>query len=139
MAMQSGGNNLPMSEINVTPLVDVMLVLLIIFMLTAHQLEQGVKVELPQVTVAALPAKTDELVLTITKDRKIYINEVETPQDKVAATLEQAFVSRSSKDVYLRADQDVPYGFVVRVMAAARKADVAGMGLVTEPERIKSP
>jgi biopolymer transport protein TolR len=139
MAMQGGGNNLPMSEINVTPLVDVMLVLLIIFMLTAHQMEQGVKVELPQVTVASLPAKTDQLVLSITKDQKIYIGEVETPLAKVKATLEQAFIGRSSKDVYLRADKDVPYGFVVMVMAAARRADVSGMGLVTEPERIKSP
>jgi biopolymer transport protein TolR len=139
MAMQTSGDKLPLSEINVTPLVDVMLVLLIIFMLTAHQLEQGVKVELPEVTVAALPAKTDQLVLTVTKDQKVFVGEVETPLSQVDSTLREAFTRRTSKELYLRADKDVPYGFVVKVMAAARKAEVSGMGLVTEPERIKSP
>jgi len=139
MAMQSGDNKLPMSEINVTPLVDVMLVLLIIFMLTAHQMEQGVKVDLPEVTVSALPTKTDELVITITKDQKIFLDKIDTPLNKAEATIKEILTGKTSKQIYLRADKDVPYGYVVQVMAAARKADIAGMGLVTEPERIKSP
>jgi len=140
--MQAGGRDqqLPMSEINVTPLVDVMLVLLIIFMLTAPHLEQGVKVDLPEVTtVSAFPARTDELVITVTKDRKIYMDNIEVPLERVGPALKEAVAVRTGKDVYMRADQDVPYGFVVQVMAAVRTAGVPGLGMVTEPEKINSP
>lgn len=138
--MQAGDRDqLPMSEINVTPLVDVMLVLLIIFMVAAPHLEQGVGVDLPEVTVAPFPAITDEIVITVTENKKIYIGEVAMSIDKLGPVLKEAVAQRSGKDVYIRADQDVPYGFVVKVMAAARKAGVVGLGMVTEPEKISSP
>ena len=140
MAMNTGGRNrLPMSEINVTPLVDVMLVLLIIFMITAPHLEQGVDVNLPEVTVSPFPARTDELIIKVTGDQKIMLDDVQTPLERLEPVLREAVASRSSESVYIRADKDVSYGFVVRVMAAARKAGVTGLGLVTEPERIKTP
>lgn len=134
-------NMLPMSEINVTPLVDVMLVLLIIFMLTAPHLaaEQGVEVELPQVTVTPLPARSDEMIITVTRDKKVYLDEVAVSLDRLEPVLREALRGRSEKDVYLRADRDVPYGFVVRVMAAAKKAGAPGLGMVTEPEEIENP
>jgi len=140
MHVGPGNNNLPMSEINVTPLVDVMLVLLIIFMLTAPHLEQGVEVELPQVTATAFPVKPDEeVVITVTKAKDVYVKDVKVPVGKLGATLKQVAEESVGKDVYLRADKDVPYGFVVQVMAEAKKAGVAGLGMVTEPEEIKSP
>jgi len=141
MAMQLGGgrDHAPMSEINVTPLVDVMLVLLIIFMLTAPHLEQGVKVDLPEVTVTPFPAQTDEMVITVTGGQEVFMDSTKVPLEKLEATLRQAVTARPGKDVYMKADKDVPYGFVVQVMAAARKAGVPGLGMVTEPEKIKSP
>ena len=82
-------DNLPMSEINVTPFVDVMLVLLVIFMVTAPKLEQGVKVDLPEVTTTSLTAPSDELVLSITKDRKIFINKYQVKMDDLKSKLKQ--------------------------------------------------
>lgn len=129
---------LPMSEINVTPLVDVMLVLLIIFMLTAPHLQQGVSVDLPQVTMSAFPVKTDELVITVTEGKKVFLDDIEVEVERLGPVLEETLSGRAGKEVYLRADQDVPYGFVVGVMAAARKAGVPGLGMVTEPEEIET-
>ena len=138
--MQAGDRDqLPMSEINVTPLVDVMLVLLNIFMLTAPHLEQGVNVDLPEVTVSSFPARTDELIITVTGKQKVWLDDATIPVEKLEPVLREAVASRTAKQVYIRADKDVPYGFVVKVMAAARKAGVTGLGMVTEPERIDSP
>jgi biopolymer transport protein TolR len=138
--MQAGsGNNLPISEINVTPLVDVMLVLLIIFMVAAPHLEQGVPVKLPEVTVTPLPAQTGEFIITVTRDKNVYLNKEKTRLSRLEPILREVVKTRGDKDVYIRADRDVPYGVVVRVMAAARKAGIQGLGMVTEPERIKEP
>ena len=139
--MQAGGgrDHLPMSEINVTPLVDVMLVLLIIFMLTAPHLEQGVEVNLPNATVTPFPARTDELVISVSRDQEVFVDSTKVPLDKLEPMLREAVKVRQGKNVYLRADEGVPYGFVVQVMAAARKAGVPGMGMVTEVEKIKKP
>jgi biopolymer transport protein TolR len=126
-----------MSEINVTPLVDVMLVLLIIFMVTAPRLEQGVKVDLPQVTAAALPQVSEELVISVTRDRRVYLNRYAVPLSELEPKLEQILAQRANKDVYLRADKDVAYGFVVQVMAEVKKAGIASLGMVTEPERVQ--
>ncbi len=129
--------NLPMSEINVTPFVDVMLVLLVIFMITAPRLEQGVKVDLPVVTTTPLPASTDELILSITKDKKIYINRYQVSMKDLKPKLEQVMTRRANRDLYLRADKDVAYGFVVKTLAEVRKAGVNTLGMITEPERVK--
>ncbi|MFO8058777.1 MAG: protein TolR [bacterium] len=142
MALPGGNNNLPMSEINVTPLVDVMLVLLIIFMVAAPYLEQGVKVELPHAQVEAMPAETEEVVISVTRDRKIFLDA--DPDKPVAlsalgANLKRAVSSRKTDEVYLRADKDVDYGFVVQVMAEVQNTGIKGMGMVTKPEDIKAP
>jgi biopolymer transport protein TolR len=138
--MQAGsGDNLPISEINVTPLVDVMLVLLIIFMVAAPHLEQGVPVKLPEVTVTPLPAQTDEFIITVTEDKNVYLNKEKTSLSRLEPILREVVKARGDRDVYIRADRDVPYGVVVRVMAAARKAGIEGLGMVTEPERIREP
>ncbi len=129
--------NVPVSEINVTPLVDVMLVLLVIFMITAPKLEQGVKVDLPEVTAVPLATSKDELVLSITGDRKIYIDRYEVDIKDLRPRLEQVMSKRSSRELYLRADKDVEYGFVVKALAEVRKAGVDSLGMVTEPERVK--
>jgi len=135
--MELGGKDgIPMSEINVTPLVDVMLVLLIIFMVTAPKLEQGVKVNLPQVTAAPLAEVSEELVLSVTRDRKVYLNRYAVPLAELQPKLKLILAERANRDVYLRADQDVAYGFVVQVMAEVKKAGIASLGMVTEPERV---
>jgi biopolymer transport protein TolR len=141
MAMTPGNRdqNLPLSDINVTPLVDVMLVLLIIFMVTAPHLEQGVPVELPQVTVTSLPTATDELVITVNARKEVFLDGVRTTIDKLEPQIVETMKNRKGKDVFLRADKGVDYGFVVQVMAAVRRAGVPGIGMVTEPERVKAP
>ena len=132
MAFEQESNE-SISQINITPFVDVMLVLLIIFMVTAPILQQGVNVDLPQVTVGPLTGKDDQLVVIVTRDGKVQLNDsplkVEELQKKLAAILQV----RPDREVYLRADKNVPYGKVVEVMAAARNAGVRKLGMVTEP------
>lgn len=132
-----GDNQNPMSEINVTPFVDVMLVLLVIFMITAPKLEQGVNVALPEVQAPELPVKAEELVLSITDKKEIYINKYPVEFQELAIKMRTILSQRESKEVYLRADKNVDYGFVVKVMAELRKAGAVNLGLVTEPEQIK--
>ena len=132
--MRSGDNNDSfMSEINVTPLVDVMLVLLIIFMVTAPMMVQGLDVALPQVTAKALETKEEQLMITVNKDQQVFINDfqvtVDTLQDKLAKILQ----GRINPEVYLKADRDVPYGVVAQVMAQIKDAGVDKLGMVTEP------
>jgi biopolymer transport protein TolR len=122
----------------VTPLVDVMLVLLIIFMVAAPHLEQGVKVDLPQVTVTALPAKTDELIITITKDGTVFLDKSQVPIDQIKDVIKQR-VTGPNKEVYLRADRNVSYEVVVKVMAETQKAGIVGLGIVTDPEEVTGP
>ena len=124
-----------MSEINVTPFVDVMLVLLIIFMVTAPLLQQGMDVNLPETTTQPLRVKDDPLILTVKKDGKYFLARVEVPLAELVAKLEAVFDTRGSKDVFLRADRDAPYGTVVKAMAAVRTAGSTRLGIVTEEER----
>ncbi|HJY84416.1 MAG TPA: protein TolR [Candidatus Binatia bacterium] len=132
MAFEQESNE-SISQINITPFVDVMLVLLIIFMVTAPILQQGVNVDLPQVTVGPLTGKDEQLVVVVTRDGKVQLNDsplkVEELQKKLIAILQ----ARPDREVYLRADKNVPYGKVVEVMAAARNAGVKRLGMVTEP------
>jgi TolR protein len=118
-----------LSEINVTPLVDVMLVLLIIFMITAPLLQQGIDVNLPDAKGKELPP-SERIVITIKKDGKIYV-------DKSAVTLKslkKRLSKKPNKEVFLRADRDVPYGLVVRVMGELRDIGIERIGMVTEPK-----
>ena len=121
-----------MSEINVTPLVDVMLVLLIIFMVTAPMLQQGVDVDLPKTKPSPIKVEKERLVITVTKTRNIYINKRAFDLPDLKAKLAKIHRADPSKEVFLRADKDVPYGYVVRVMAAVRQAGIAKLGMVTD-------
>jgi biopolymer transport protein TolR len=128
----SGDNGL-MSDINVTPFVDVMLVLLIIFMVTAPMLVQGLDVALPQVTTKALETKEEHLMITVRKDNLIFINDFEVSLDTLQDKLAKIIQARASADVYLKADKDVSYGLVAQVMARIKDAGVDKLGMVTEP------
>jgi biopolymer transport protein TolR len=124
-----------MSEINVTPMVDVMLVLLIIFMVTAPLMQQGVKVDLPEVDAQPMKTSSQErLVLTITKDERAFIGKTEVPMDRLEELLAANEKLKLDKELYLHADQQLPYGVVVRVMAAAKKGGAENLGMVTDPE-----
>ena len=123
-----------MSEINVTPLVDVMLVLLIIFMITAPLMQQGVEVDLPQTQADILATKDQDLfLLSLTKDRKIYIGKTEISRDKLETLLEFNEKLKKDKKLDFAADRSLDYGFVVDVMAALRRAGIEQVGMLTEP------
>jgi biopolymer transport protein TolR len=132
MAMQ-GGRGPFMSDINVTPLVDVMLVLLIIFMVTAPMMMQGVNVSLPKTTSKPLPAEKDHLIITIDRSQQIYINDYKVALEALRDKLQKIYEGRPDEKVYLRADKSVPYGVVVRVMSEVKNAGVEKLGMVTEP------
>lgn len=128
-----------LSEINVTPLVDVILVLLIIFMVTAPFLHHGVDVNLPAVAARELPLQEDQFVVTITKERRLYLNRAPLTLPQLGAKLQALYQERPRKEVFLRADKDVPYGFVVEVMAAIRKSGIERVGMVTEVTTLTGP
>jgi len=121
-----------LSEINVTPLVDVFLVLLIIFMVTAPMLQQGVDVQLPKESTSNIEAKESDVV-TVTKDNKIYLNDRRITLSELTETLKQKAALNRGKEVFLRADKNVPYGFVIKVMASIKRSGIEKLGMVTEP------
>jgi biopolymer transport protein TolR len=122
-----------MSQINVTPLVDVMLVLLVIFMVTAPMMQQGVQVNLPKAETKALPTPEESVVVSIETSGKIYLNSSEIPAGDLRAKLSDMFAARTKKEVFLKADKDVPYGVVVKTMAEIKGAGIERLGMVTEP------
>jgi biopolymer transport protein TolR len=122
-----------MSDINVTPLVDVMLVLLIIFMVTAPMMMQGVEVNLPQTTAKSIKTPEDPLILTINKKREIFLEDQVIKMDELETKVKTIFKYRRDKQVLLRADKEVPYGFVIKVIAGVKRAGIDKLGMVTEP------
>lgn len=133
--MQLGsGNDQLMSEINVTPFVDVMLVLLIIFMVTAPMMVQGVDVNLPKATSQALPTDENHLIISIDAELKVYINDLEVSVAFLTEKLDAVLANLDNKNVYLRADKDVPYGVVVNVISKIKKAGINSLGMITLPE-----
>ena len=122
-----------LSEINVTPLVDVMLVLLVIFMVTAPMMQQGVQVNLPKADTKAMTPLEDTVVVTVEKSGKIYINKDEIPAADLRSKLATMFATREKKEVFLKADAGVPYGEVVKTMADIKGAGIERLGMVTEP------
>jgi len=134
-ASRPGNGDRPLSEINVTPLVDVMLVLLVIFMVTAPMMLQGVDVDLPETTTQPIRVRDEPLVLTVKKEGTFFIGRRELPAAELTAKLAAIFEGRDSKEIFLRADKETPYGFVVQALAAAREAGAKQLGMVTEPER----
>jgi len=122
-----------MAEINVTPLVDVMLVLLIIFMVTAPMLSMGIDVNLPRVKSKSIDIAEEKLVLTVNENKEIFLNRTRMPLQDLNAKLAAIFAQRVDREVFLRADKSVPYGFVVEVMSEIRRAGVDKLGMITEP------
>ena len=132
--MNNGGNgNRFMSEINVTPLVDVMLVLLIIFMVTAPMMMEGVEVNLPKTTTKSIKTREDPLILTINKKREIFIENHRITLEDLETKVRKIFMYRREKEVLLKADREVPYGFVIKVVAGVKKAGIDKLGMITEP------
>jgi len=123
----------PLSEINVTPLVDVILVLLIIFMVTAPMLQMGIDVNLPKIKAKTIDVTEEKVVLTVKAKEEIFINNYKATLSDLKSRLESIFASRIDREVFMRADEQVPYGFVVKVMAEVRKAGVDRLGMITEP------
>jgi biopolymer transport protein TolR len=136
MAAQGlGKTHRPMAEINVTPFVDVMLVLLIIFMVTAPMMEQGLEVDLPNTNTENIRVKDAPLVITVKRDGTIHLAESQPfALDELEAKLDAILDADASREVFLRADEKVAYGIVAKVMAKARAAGVEKLGMVTEPE-----
>ena len=134
MMLESNTDRL-MSDINVTPFVDVMLVLLVIFMVTAPMMIQGVNVSLPAATADPLPAKEEQLIITIDKNHQVFINDYQVAFEFLQEKLGKIIAGREDRDVYLRADKEIPYGMVVRVMSEIKGAGVENLGMVTEPEK----
>ena len=122
-----------MSDINVTPFVDVMLVLLIIFMVTAPMMMQGVDVALPEATAQPLESEKEHLIITIDQQDQVFINDFQVTVDGLGEKLSKILEGRSDREVFLKADKDRFYGTVVRVMAEIKGAGVEKLGLVTEP------
>ena len=133
--MNVGGNdNQLMSEINVTPFVDVMLVLLIIFMVAAPMMTQGVDVALPEVDAQAVSHEEDlPFVVSVTLEGTVYINDFRVDTDKLGAKLLAIFKEKPAQKVFIRADKGVPYGTVMEVMSQIRDAGIEKLGLITDP------
>ena len=130
----------PVAEINITPLVDVMLVLLVIFMVTAPLMENGIPIQLPKASAKALPPRSGEapVVLNITKDAKLYIDKEEVQTSMLASRLTSVFKSKEKKEIYIRADDSLPYGVVAQTMATVKNAGIHKIGLVTLPPETQS-
>ena len=126
-----------MSDINVTPFVDVMLVLLIIFMVTAPMMVEGLNVDLPEATAKPLDSEKEHLIITIDENHLIYINDFKIDVDFLGEKLNKMLQGRSDREVYLKADKKIPYGIVVQVMAEIKKAGIEQLGMVTEPADLK--
>ncbi len=131
----SGGARRAMTDINVTPLVDVMLVLLIIFMVTAPLIQSGVKVDLPKASAQQMEHAEEKLVLTIRRDRRIFLGDAEIPFADLETKLASNARLQKDKELYFHADRSLSYGLVVEIMATARRAGVESLGMITEPDR----
>jgi biopolymer transport protein TolR len=136
-ASMGGSGRQTLTEINVTPLVDVMLVLLIIFMVTAPLIQQGVEVNLPEARAKAVEAEEQKLVLSIKADKSLYLGTSEdaarVPFERLEEKLRANTRAMKDKELYLHADKALPYGFVVDVMATVQRAGVVNVGMITNP------
>ena len=132
MAMGGGPRGTILSEINVTPFVDVMLVLLIIFMVTAPMMQSGIGIRLPQAETESSPAE-EGLTLTITEDKYIHMENSVINQFLLEQKLKEYFSGKEKKIVFIRGDENLPYGFIMRIMDISKKAGIEQIGLITRP------
>lgn len=147
MGVQGGGGwdhepgvQTVLSEINVTPFVDVMLVLLVIFMVTAPLMTQGVEVNLPRVAAQNMEQRDEQpVVLTVTNAGQCHVLDAQFPCAELAVKLPAIFANRADKSLFVRGDAEVPYGKLMEVLAAGRVAGVLSVGLVTEPPSATEP
>jgi biopolymer transport protein TolR len=140
MAVQLGGGGGVKSDINVTPLVDVMLVLLIIMMIVAPLLQQGVSVKLPVATnTVEKPDTQEQTVLAIDSNRRLYLNAVPVQKDDLQRRVTEILESKKDRIVIIKADEDVEYSAVMDAMDALRASGIEDMGLITDPRRGASP
>lgn len=130
----SRGTRTPLSEINIIPLVDIMLVLLIIFMITAPMMQHGMNIDVPKLTTKPLPAKEEPQILSITKDQRLILNEKKIELKDLKPAIQFLFSNKQNKEIFLKADKDVPYGFVVTCMGLIREAGVEKINIVTKPQ-----
>ena len=130
----ANSNQQPLSEINVTPFVDVMLVMLIIFMVTAPLMQQGIDIDLPETTTQPLRMRSEPLVVSVNKQGQYFLGRKQVEEAELREKLVAVFEARDSKEIFLRADREAPYGLVVKALAAAREAGATKLGIVTEPE-----
>ena len=130
------GHHRMLSEINITPLVDVALVLLIVFMITAPLLQQGLPVNLPEAAAPALKRTKTDVIISIQGDGKVYLGDDQQsiPEDEIEGRLMAIYQARDQKDLFIKADRNVRYGKVVNIMSVAKKAGVDRIGMITQPE-----
>lgn len=126
-----------MSDINVTPFVDVMLVLLIIFMVTAPMMMQGMGVSLPEATAEPLESEKEHLIITLNTQNEVFINDFKVTVDGLGEKLTKILEGRAEREVFLKADKDISWGTVAQVMAEIKGAGVEKLGMVTEPEKFE--
>lgn len=140
MAFSAGGgqnNNQPMSEINVTPLVDVMLVLLIIFMITAPLMTHKIPIDLPQASTVKNPEEPNIITLALTADGNLYWNDIAVTKEEWKARIEQAATQQPQPELQLRADKITQYQVLAEIMADAQNAGIKRMGFITTPKKGK--
>lgn len=123
------------ADINVTSLVDVMMVLLIIFMLTAPFIQAGIQVKLPKAKSTVIK-ETDAVIVSVTKDRKVYVNNDLVPEEQLGSTL-ATLKAAGEERIFVRADQDVPYGAVMSVIGEVKAAGISDVGMITEKKQVK--
>jgi biopolymer transport protein TolR len=136
MAMSGSGGGAgggTLSEINVTPLVDVMLVLLIVFMVTAPMLQTGVEVDLPQANAQTIPDEAGLLIVTVNKDKQVFVGKMPVPAEQVQAALKANAKLQADHEAYLHADQSLSYGEIIKIMNAMKQGGADKLGLITDP------
>jgi len=133
MSGPKGGGRNSISDINVTPFIDVMLVLLIIFMVTAPMMQQGVQVNLPKADSRSLTQAEDTVIVTLAKGGHVFVNKDEVASKELRSQLSSMFAAKAKKELFFKADAGVPYGDVIRTMADIKGAGIEKVGMVTEP------